>query len=84
MPNTVCDTLFLDGGEGLADLCLVVEGLLVNKGVELRLPIVGLDLTEDQLDGLEHIPVRHVPNGLDVQPLERILHFESPMCRKII
>ena len=79
MPDAVGDTLPLDGLEGLADLVLVLEGLLVDEGVELGLPIIGLDLTEDQLDGLEHVCVRHIPNGLNVQPLVRIPHFESLM-----
>ena len=84
MPNTVLYTLFLHCGERLADLCLVVEGLLVDEGAELGLPVVGLDLGEDHLDGLEHVGVRHVPNGLNVEPLVLFFHFGSLVHSQVV
>ena len=81
MPNTVCDTLPLDGLEGLADLVLVLEGLLVDEGVELGLPVDAFHVREDHFDGLELEGIGNVEDGLDIEAVVCFPHFGCFMNR---
>ena len=75
MPDAVGYALPLDGEEGLADLVLVLERLLVDEGVELGLAVDALDVRENELNWLVHVRVGHVPDRLYIQPHVGIFHF---------
>ena len=75
MPDAVGYALPLDGEEGLADLVLVLERLLVDEGVELGLAVDALDVRENELNWLVHVRVGHVPDRLDIQPHVGIFHL---------
>ena len=81
MPNTVCDTLPLHCRERLVDLMLVLEGLLINEGVELGLPIDALNVREDHFDGLELEGIGNVEDGLDIEAVVCFPHFGCFMNR---
>ena len=84
MSNTVSYSLFLHSFKRLFNLCLILEGLLVDEGTELGLAIDALDLREDEFNRLEVIPVRHIPDGIDVQTPELFNYLWTLVCLHVV
>ena len=82
MPNTVSHTLPIYACESFRDFFAIIKVLFVDESVQLCLLIPVLHLAEHQLDRLEVVPIRHVPDGLHgpsfhrTQNLLRLVNLE--------